>query len=77
MKIMASDEGERGQQQSALEMLQQQWPELPHVLACNGLTAATAAQTRELEACFGGLSSIALLPPVFAQLTSLRLVQQV
>ena len=58
------------------------WAELPHVLACNGVPAAAdavaqAQALQTLEAFFGELPRVALLPPLFPLLTTLRLVHQV
>ena len=60
------------------------WPELSHVLACNGVSSEEtqvdvmiAARLTTLEAFFGELPRVALLPPLFPLLNTIRLVHQV
>ena len=71
---MAADEQQR------LYQLNAAWNELQHVLSCNGINSldgAAVAALPQLEACFGQLPAITLLPQCFQSLTTLRLVQQV
>lgn len=55
------------------------WEEASHVLECNGAAAngEGAAALTSLDAFFGALPAIRLLPPHFPNLVILRLVHQV